>query len=491
MKKIFSFLIGLFALLTLCSFDSKVVEIGTITDQTDIYTDLITLGLTPSDYITTENMGSSSYVDDYYYFDEVYLIAVGENRQQEEYTDVYLYFYNPYIDGPAQNYYFEMKINNYLFSFGYIDSNNTWSDYPSYSVPDFELEKCSYDSSRNITKVKFQYAYLADERTYSLDGITRVSDNKSFDNPFSCTYSIRQEDGHLIADFEYNSFIYITNDKLVRVFIDSNGNFGDFWNSIFSDDRDLQLSEHQFVYFYNFSSSKQIDQIISLDVEYDYSGVCLMLRDGSFVDNTATCDTGMGSSDVDTTIKHESRTLYNEIHSYDWYSSHLEFETFKTPAADRFTDDEFGYLSFTDEQKKDFSDYEHSVLISIEVPSNAHMQTVETGWWDTAYNCYHINDISNLSVTRIEFETSGVIYNSYVVDTPNDTEDTIVPNPPERLSIADWFNNIINGINSLGNGLKTFFTVLFWTAITLISLVIIGILFNLVMFVVNLFRRKS
>ena len=427
MKKILGILISFLALITLCSFDTKIVEVGTITNQTDIYTDLITLGLTPSDYITTENIDNGSYVDDYYYYDEVYLIAIGENRQQEEYTDVYLYFYNPYIDGPAQNYYFQMKINNYIFSFGYMDSNNTWSDYPSYSEPDFELEKCSYDSSRNITKVKFQYAYLVAERTYSLDGITRVSDNKSFDNPFSCTYSIRQEDGHLIADFEYNSFIYITQDEVVQLRFTDLKSISEysplygFLNGVLGSD-DLGNA----IYFYNFSSSKKIEQILEADISY----VKHMIQ--GYYNRPNPFSDELNFSGVDK-LEPISTTIYKDDKStIIAYEKEVEFDAFQTPSSNRLN--EFtSEMNITDEVKELFTSYEHSICFMVATNNDSRNYSGE-GFVNLTY-------VEDFQLSRLKFETNGVLYNSYVIDDSDDGGEFVPIDPKPK-----WWEELLNWI---------------------------------------------
>ena len=82
----------LFSTLTLSSFTTKIIEVGVISDETSINNDLAMLGLTSSDYCIL-NDGIFDGVKNYY--DEVYLIGIGENRQQEDITDIYFYLYNP------------------------------------------------------------------------------------------------------------------------------------------------------------------------------------------------------------------------------------------------------------------------------------------------------------------------------------------------------------------------------------------------------------
>lgn len=450
MKKILGIILLFISFLSLCSFTSREIEVGVINDNTSINNDLASLGLTPSDYINfyeeyfkaQEEGKDEDYLNNY---NETYLIAVGENRLDDESTDVYLYLYNPIFHMFSfEAYYINLDVNNTPIKLAY---------YSNYGVKEYEdsdqiLEFCNVTDDYTIYKFKFNYINHVNERKYELDSIKMYYNwavdydsvllNKEYENPFTATFKEREEDGKLVTDYEYNSFIYITKDVLVAVLIDSNSNFSDFWKNLFGD-RETQLAERQFIYFYNFSSSKKIEQILELDVKYNTTQKCFMIKSGP-IDNTSNCDT---SDNIDTSIKSVERTLYNEKVSYDWFSSHLEFETFKTPASERFTDNEFGYLEFNEEQKRQFTDYEHSVLIDIEVPFNRHTQTVEEGWIDHAYSCYHITDINNLEVKRIKFETNGKIYNSYVADDPNDSEEIIIPDTPSPMN---WFDELIDCI---------------------------------------------
>ena len=428
MKKILGIILLVISFLPLCSFTSRTIEVGVINDNTSIENDLVSLGLTPSDYINLyeeyyDSQNDGSYKDLLENYNETYLIAVGENRLDDESTDVYLYLYNPIFHMFSfKAYYINLKINNTPIKLAYYSE---YAEY-DYESSDEKLQFCNVTDDYTIYKFKFNYINHVNERKYELDSIKMYHDwavdydtyllNKEYKNPFTATFKERDEDGKLVTNYEYNSFIYITEDILVAVLIDSNGNFFDFWKGIFAD-AETGLSENPFMYFYNFSSSKKIEQILELDVKYNTTQKCLMFKSGP-IDNTSNCYT---SDNIDISIKNVERTLYNETHSYDWFSSHLEFETFKTPASKRFTDEEFGYLEFTEDEKKQFTNYEHSVLIDIENPFAQHSQVVEEGWIDHGYTCYHITDINNLEVKRIKFETDGKIYNSYVADDPDDS----------------------------------------------------------------------
>lgn len=421
MKKIYSLILTILAIFSLCSFTNREIEVGVINDNTSINNDLVSLGLTPSDYITLEDTTNNNS------YDEVYLIAVGENRQSEEYTDVYLYFYNPLLNDIYQDYYFDMKINNYTYSFGYLETEREWSYYEDlYDEPDFLLELCEYDSNHNITKVKFNYKYNENERIYNLDRIERLTDERSFFNPFSATFKEREEDGKLVTDYDYNSFIYITEDEIVQLHFDDLTVFKDtsiildFLVGIFG-----SAGMGNAIYFYNFSSSKNIDQILESDIDYIlhthqgyYSKPLFGDLEFDGVDNYKTISTTIYSTDE------------SEIMVYDQLE---KFEAFKTPSSDRlneFTD----AMNITDEVKNKFINYQHSICFLVATNNDSRNSSGE-GFVNLAY-------VEDFKLSRLKFETNGKIYNSYVADDPDDggTDfDNVEP-------IKDWFDEMIDWV---------------------------------------------
>ena len=219
-------------ILTLSSFTNKIVEVGVINDNTSIENDLVSLGLTPSDYINfyeeyfkaQEEGKDEDYLNNY---NETYLIAVGENRLDDESTDVYLYLYNPIFHMFSfEAYYINLNINNIFIKLAY------YSDYgvKEYEDSDEILEFCNVTDDYTIYKFKFNYINHVNERKYELDSIKMYYNwavdydsvllNKEYENPFTATFKERDEDGKLVTDYEYNSFIYITEDEIVQLHFD-------------------------------------------------------------------------------------------------------------------------------------------------------------------------------------------------------------------------------------------------------------------------------
>ena len=484
------FLVSIF---TLCSFTTKIVEVGVINDNTTIYNDLTMLGLTPSDYITLE----ATQENDCY--DEEYLIAVGENRKEDNSTDVYLYLYNPVMFKLDYAYMFELNINNSLLKLLYVSDESYFSNFKdSY---DIEVGLCEYSSSYNIAKLKFNYINHVNERKYDLDQITRYYHisadyntyylEQTFTNPFTATFKEREEDGRLISDFEYNSFIYITKDILVSVVIDCEENwsnkweyFVDSWKNFFTG----QSNRFMVVQFYNFSSSKEIEQILEIDIKYDTVGSW----------------TSKYCSDTQNPFKEEikpqfdlMKTLYNKEYNYEFGSSSLNFQAFQTPASERFTNEEFGYLEFSEEDKKQFTNYEHSVLVSFN-PTYEHYAW-EGGGSIFREQCIHYEEINNLQVKRIKFETAGKIYNSYVADDPDNPIDPIIPETSKTWleELVDWildnplyFVLILIGLIVL----LPLFIALLPTIISFLIKIIIGIIklpFKLISSIIDKIKKKK
>lgn len=433
MKKILGIMLLFVSFLSLCSFTSREIEVGVINDNTSINNDLASLGLTPSDYINfyeeyfkaQEEGKDEDYLNNY---NETYLIAVGENRLDDESTDVYLYLYNPIFHMFSfEAYYINLNINNTFIKLAY------YSDYgvKEYEDSDEILEFCNVTDDYTIYKFKFNYINHVNERKYELDSIKMYYNwavdydsvllNKEYENPFTATFKEREEDGKLVTDYEYNSFIYITKDVLQPVILSPSWNLGNFWDHFFNS-RDAYCVAT----FYNFSSSKKIDQILEIDVNYSKTYVCSRDDCGYFeiTDKPKNPD-----------INNINKTLYNSVHEYNWSNLHLEFQAFKTPASSRLADGEFGYLELSDEEKANFNDYEHSVLIEFD---NVYPHVV-----NVPNPCYHYYEINDLQIKRLKFETNGKIYNSYVADDPDDSEEIIIPDTPSAM---DWFDETIDWI---------------------------------------------
>ena len=235
---------------SLSSFTKKVIEVGIINDDTIIYQDLVMLGLTPTDYITFEPIMENIY------YDETYLIAVGENRKEDSSTDVYLYLYNPmFVSDSSQIEYYlvNLSINGMDFKLFHAFTNTSFTDY------DEEMELIEYSSLYNIWEFKFTYVNHVNERKYELNSIDRMIQfatvGSTFTNPFTATFKEREEDGQLVTDYEYNSFLYITKDIILTIDVTnySLDGFGGWINGVinkyFLDGNKARL------FLYNFSSS--------------------------------------------------------------------------------------------------------------------------------------------------------------------------------------------------------------------------------------------
>ena len=477
MKKLNKVVIILFLFITsiisLCSFTRATVEVGVINDKSSINTDLMKLDLTPSDYITYAPTRENSYLD------EVYLIAIGENRINQTSTDLYLYFYNPIIE-IHQDYYLNLKINNQDVSLVYLETNRDWSYYEGlFDKPDVFLKLCDYNEDKNITKVKFNYSNAYSSRDYIVDEICRLTDESYFTNPFSASFKENTVDGRIETEFSYNSFIYITNDVLqpIQVKQYTTGSLiGDWlvdvWKSIWSDKKEAIL------YFYNFSSSKKIDKILELDCIYKEKII-----------KEARANGGVRKDVVSehAYTKESPKTLLNGVLSQNIYGQNVELNRFMTPSSNRIN--EIGdSISWNDELKSLFNNYEHSVLVDI----GAWEEKTSSPVW--SYNYLSIEDFK---ITRLKFSTDGKIYNSYVgdVDGPDNPEEPIIPSDP-NIPNLNVIIPVILGI--LGGLILLLFSGLLIPIIKGVFILLKNIfllIFNIILFpfkmILSLFRKDK
>ena len=287
-----------------------------------------------------------------------------------------------------------------------------------------------------IYKFKFNYINHVNERKYELDSIKMYYNwavdydsvllNKEYENPFTATFKERDEDGKLVTDYEYNSFIYITEDEIVQLHFDDLTVFKessvilDFLVGIFG-----SSGIGNAIYFYNFSSSKNIDQILETDVNYilhTHQGYYSKPLFGNIqfdgVDDYKTISTTIYATDE------------SEIMVYDQLE---KFKAFKTPSNDRlneFTDK----MNITDEVKSKFINYQHSICFLVATNNDSRNSSGE-GFVNLSY-------VENFKISRLKFETNGEIYNSYVADDPDDGGTDFDDVEPTK----DWFDEMIDWI---------------------------------------------
>ncbi len=419
MKRIYSFFMICLSLIAFCcSFTNKAITIGSIDDTTSIKNDLQQLDLTYSDYVLFDDTSENKYLD------QVYLIAIGENRKNKESTDLYFYIYNPVIKDLHKNYYFNISINEYEFTCCYLEYGS-WNDYAElYNEPDIYLTKVSYDYNVNVLKLKFTYENNYTDRQYSVNSIIRLTDEQTFNNKFEAFFKESEVDGKLETLFNYNSYIYITKDDIVQIkvnnYADLGSNLGILINSILGNNPWKATA----MYFYNFSSSKEIDEIIEADVEFIAHRIYKhyyynFYPFGDLIEEVIIDE----SFQRDYTIYSSEETevyMYGEPHT---------FKPFSTPASNRLNDFNES-VNLSDEQKKLFTDYEHSILFMCENYLDTRNSTGE-GYTDISY-------VEDFKITRLKFEADGKVYNSYVSDDSDDGgTDFEDPEPNKK-----WWENL-------------------------------------------------
>lgn len=406
-----------------------------ITDTTDIKSDLIEMNLPYDDYLLPANANSnltSLYKKSKKSYEQ-FVIAVGENYSDLNDIVSYVYCYSPLY------FLVEEKLNIDLT----ITINKGFSNQKELRLSNKLVDPIKEDKRAGILCFKFTLYDQADlVRTYSVE-----INNAPGGNVFECTYKtmLDEKNEQRCDNFNFNSLLYITKDNLCAIKVDTwdyNNMFGaDWWLNI--GDTLLNGASDVSFWFYNFSSSVEIEEILEADISYySYINVKKYIQLGFIVD-TETRDKQLNKV-----------TKYPGVTEQKVFGELCKFNAFATPASSRI--DEFKPVEINENY---FKDYQHSILIDI----GKNRQGVSTTYDDNSSfnggNIFKPNsvtsritkpcradetfEISQFSLTRIKYKTKGVIYNSYVLDTdgPDNSAGTDTPDNPNKnwwLTLIEW-----------------------------------------------------
>lgn len=383
--------------------------INAITPETTIEEDIHIFGLNYSDYnVSGTNLEKLEkfYQDNGY--SEQFVLFVAENYATPFTT--YIYCYNPLF--------FTTDINVKLI----ITLNDEFTrDYNN-------LEIVKEDRTAGIICFKI-------ENLFKLTDLVRkykVEINHSGMKAFECTYiteydTVRNRLDHV----NYDSMIYILDDVVVPVILKSEKNlFGGTLGEAFTAISGKNPYDSSILYFYNFSASKRIDQILEADFRYDehlqqgyYSKPLFSGLKFDGIDNKTTVD----------------KTIENKVSNVKWYGQEISINPYMTPSKNRLS--EFGEMAnkFSQEEKKRFTDYEHSILINVETYIDSR-NTAGEGF----VNMYTID---NVRLTKLVYETDGVIYSSVVGDYDG-TDTPVDPIIPIQKDFWDYVKDFLIMVGS-------------------------------------------
>lgn len=368
MKKINILL--LFIIFTL--FVSSTINAATgvlFTDTTSVADDITNLNLDPSDYVVSSNSK----------YDHSYAISMTESYQDDLTIDGYIYIYNSYklitkctrINLSVGN-----EANDYLV--------NYLSGSQQYNISKYKIENINtYSASGGIRKYTINSLYI--DETTIIDGLSIEF----------------QQDGNQIS-INYDSMIIVTEKYLFSYSYDNNFASKFNWNSLVWSLTDNSGPEF---FFLNFSTNKEIDKILEIDVTYQ-----LQKGTTDSVLNKLECLKGPISKNVTTVTEYDilnPKTIYNEESTYDWFGKTKKINLISTPAKERFTDNEINYC-LTEEAIASF-EYDHSVIIDVQqyhISSSSVLGTAVTLYTAEKYT------VDDLSITRIKYTVDDKVYNA-------------------------------------------------------------------------------
>lgn len=111
---------------------------------------------------------------------------------------------------------------------------------------------------------------------------------------------------------------------------------------------------------------------------------------------------------------------------------------------------------------------------------------------DTYTTVKKYTTVSKVTVIELEFEVNGEVYNlGTICDTsvPTTEPDEVIKTDPND-EVDDFFAGIREWFESLGKGIQTFFTIVFWILVGIAALFVLKLLFGLISKIVDIFKRK-
>lgn len=428
-------ILGIFlSLFTLVYVSAEEIKIGSVSDSTLIKNDIVNIGLTYEDYFILEN--NEVNLKNYNLY---YTIGIIENRIGASLTDVYIYCYNA-VPQEKVSLYFEVEIQDIQFSLSYSNCDTK-------QEADKTLELLSV-SENNIYKLKFTYENYFSERNYTLACKDVLTGNNS---PVFEATLLASGDNDISVDYNYTSYIYITKDYFIALeFKDWDTN--DWWKVICNEFDFFHNDETIIMFFYNFSSSKKIEEILELDLKYEaYNYTNVAYYDPATGESLRQLESSISNEMSYNLTKTPGQTLQSV------YGEDCTFNAFTTPASDRLK--EFGSAVVVDSSK--FTDYEHSVLVDINKAEELYSQLKyvkkgevfplleftnpteaqkSTSVLEKKITTYRIQ---NLQMTRIKYSTEGQTYNAYVADDPDDSVPGDVENPSPENPVQSGFQGLL------------------------------------------------
>ena len=427
MKKGFVVILIFFMLLGFTAFAESNSDIKVIDDNSSIYSDFAILGLNPDDYYPVFDETKPENLEHYDHFDKWYIIAMAENYvEQENQIQTYFYLYSPI---PHQ----------YQESGPYYLRNIQSLTYKLNGKEDECLQIRLIDhNDRGIIKIKgFSYAYTPTAEIELKEMVLYCClKSKKVTTSFKATSTHTQTDGFMI-NLYFNSTLIIDEMESVSVRIPPHSQtlldgFFSFWentlwqNVVLGQISDLYLTFYNF----NFPNNIQPDTIDYAKFNYDIITSHTIMRNGiTTLDET-------NQERVSNEYFPGTKTFQNNK-----YSVELDFDVFVL--GNRIDKGEFGYIDFSEEEKRKF-DYDASILLD----------SYATGIKNTVVNIdglgmIPITETKDVSIENIEFlelwyTKDDVQYRCQIVSEPINPD---IINPGVK---KEWWEQIFEVFRIVG-----------------------------------------
>lgn len=418
MKKLYCFL-GLF--IFLCTSLSVAAEV--IDYQPNVFTDETTI----EEDFKNLNMDINNYYQPSYRYGKWYVVAMSEAYVDTESFDIqtYFYIYNP---SSPKNYEYWYQDNDDVGEEHFNEIDSFLLDYKiSGNQKSGVSDVLSINYDHHIYKVKgFTYSYTdkAEIEVNKIQNYMTIGPGFISESTFKSTCQHSKLNGFSV-ELYFNSTLIIDDYIVVMQDIEPQSNFWNFWEEY----------KETFIHFggefdrcslrfYNFNFPKSIRPDSIEYAKFSY-------------------DTIQYYKDINDHVKELSKE-YDVIHEYKpgsheiqvgSYSSTLEFQTFVL--GNRIDKGEFGYIEFSDEDKKKFN-YDCSILLDI-LPTEikTHRKKSDLGIWYTVSEKWY-REIDNVDFLELQYKKEGVNYNCQIVSKPVEKEDFVNGGGKPRVEKSWW-----------------------------------------------------
>lgn len=447
------------------------------TDTSDPLEDLRKLGIDPTLYFLTE--------ENQEFTDKWYVIGISESFDYTNTVSNYVYLYNPYTA-----WYSNIDLSlEFKYRGGTYTLYSPDSSFGNYNEsPLIAPESCSVGYLNGIYKFKIKMGITGreSERYYSFGNIRHknkngevITNNCSF---FNATFNDRKNGDIVESSFSINSMVFIENDEIFSIMLfDDNLSWWEGFKSHYGFDAIPQL------FFYNFSTNVDIDEIVYAKVIYDAVYYRYMTDMGDH-GRWEKVPTHTNYPDMYYGFLSEygaTREIKQGTYSYDWGGvGTYEFDYFHTPASERFTDGEFNSFKNQGLDQEKFSSYDHSILFHIGGVKGAVLDSLQ-----------FYTTIENMQLVELHYLKDGVLYRAYIVDGDGNDENIEVPTLPPSQSFGDWIKDELEKLGDMMGQLGSIIKYVIYVILGLVGILIIvfigKFIWWLVNAIVNLIRGKS